>query len=346
MPGFRILLAAALAAVIARGFAADGAVLVDAADVAQAAARGAILWDVRAAAEYRKGHIPGAVTIGDAGKVLRDENSEDFVATSRIEAMLGEAGIDPSREVIVYGNRGSAVANFGRYALHYFGGRNVRVYHDGVEGWSAAGKALATEETRLPPVKLNLVANAAATAGTAEMAHRARKGDLQIVDARTPREYAGEDIRAIRGGHIPGAVNIPYEHNWKDPATADKLARRQVADNSGMTLKSRDELKRLYARLDPDKETVVYCQSGVRAAQTAQVLEDLGFSKVRVYDSSWLGYAARLDAPAANETFFNVGLMNGRMAALMRRVEDLERALAEARSLPAGAAGCAPGQRC
>lgn len=114
-----------------------------------------------------------------------------------------------------------------------------------------------------------------------------------------------------------------------------------------MALKSSDELKQLYSKLDPEKDTVVYCQSGVRASQTASVLEDLGFKKVRVYDASWLGYAAKLDAPADNETFFNVGLMNSKLSALLKRVDDLEHQLAQTRgSVPATGARCAGGERC
>ncbi|MDE2585785.1 MAG: hypothetical protein KGN39_10335, partial [Betaproteobacteria bacterium] len=89
----------------------------------------------------------------------------------------------------------------------------------------------------------------------------------------------------------------------------------------------------LYQDLDRNKETIVYCQSGVRAAETAAVLETLGFSKVKVYDSSWLGWAARLSAPVENETFLNVGALtsqlNGQIAALKRRVDELEKQLAK-----------------
>ena len=89
---------------------------------------------------------------------------------------------------------------------------------------------------------------------------------MQIIDARTPAEFAGEDIRAIRGGHIPGAVNIPYEQNWVDPNTPAKLARKEVSSNAGMSLKRTADLKQLYSRFDPHKETIVYCQSGARAS--------------------------------------------------------------------------------
>jgi thiosulfate/3-mercaptopyruvate sulfurtransferase len=126
-------------------------------------------------------------------------------------------------------------------------------------------------------------------------------------------------------------VNIPYEQNWTDPETLQKLAKKQVSDSRGMVLKSNSDLKALYAKLDPEKETVVYCQSGARASETAGVLEQLGFKNVRVYDSSWLGYGNQMDAPANNVTIFNVGALNARMGAMLSRIDSLEKELAAAK---------------
>ena len=182
----------------------------------------------------------------------------------------------------------------------------------------------------LAAVALKLTANPAVSVSTAEVIARLKNQNVQIVDVRTPAEFLGEDIRAIRGGHIPGAVNIPYEMNWIDPETPAKLAKKQVADNSGMSLKPIEQLTALYAKLDREKETIVYCQSGARASETAGVLQHLGFKNVKVYDSSWLGYGNTLDAPANNVTFFNVGALNGRIAAMQARIEQLERELAAA----------------
>src|SRR5262245_57657680 len=311
--------------------AASGTI-VDGDYVAAAIARNAVVWDVRAADAYAKGHIAGAVSIGDAAKVLRDENTEDFIATDRIEKILGAAGLDPKRETIVYGSRGTWNPYFGLYTIQYFSGTNVRVYHEGIEGWAAAGRATSREAAKLAPVALKLEINPTAAVTTKEMVARVNEPNVQIIDARTPAEFRGEDIRAIRGGHIPGAVNIPYEQNWVDPETPGKLARRQVTTNAGMSLKSVADLKRLYSKLDPSKETIVYCQSGVRASETAGVLQHLGFSNVKIYDSSWLGYGNTLDAPAENVTFFNVGLLNSRISMLQERINQLEKELAEAKA--------------
>ncbi len=307
---------------------AEDRIIVDRGYVQEAARRDVPILDVRNAVEYRKGHLPGAINIGDVAQVLRDSNAEDFIAIERIEKILGAAGIDPAHEIIVYGNRGAWNPYFGRYTMQYFGGRQARVYHDGIEDWIAAGLPVSREETRRPPISLTLKPNPDASVSTRDVVARLNRSDVQIVDARTPREFSGEDIRAIRGGHIPGAVNIPYEQNWVDPSTPQKLAKREVADSSGMSLKPVEKLKALYAGLDPSKETIVYCQSGARAAETAGVLQQLGFTKVKVYDSSWLGYGNTLDAPANKVTFFNVGLLNGKIAAMQNRIDHLERELA------------------
>src|SRR5260370_12979640 len=286
-------------------------------------ARNAVVWDVRPAAVYAKGHIAGAISIGDAAKVLRDENTEDFIATDRIEKILGAAGLDPHRETIVYGSRGTWNPYFGLYILQYFGGSNVRVYHDGIEDWAAAGQAISLDTAQLPPVALKLEINPTVAVTTKEMVARLNDPDVQIVDVRTPQEFIGEDIRAIRGGHIPGAINVPYEQNWIDPETPAKLARKQTNNNGGMSLKAAEDLKRLYSRLDPSKETIVYCQRGARSSETAEVLQQLGFTNVKVYDSSWLGYGNTLDAPANNVTFFNGGLFKSRLLAMHAPVSQL-----------------------
>ena len=306
-------------------------VIVDVAQVQDALQRKVQVWDVRGDKDFAKGHLPGALSAGDAATVLRDANAEDFLPTEEVAKILGAAGIDPARETIVYGARGTWNAYFGRYALRYFGATKVSVLHDGIEAWQAAGLPLATGAAQATPVKLTLKPQPALAVSTQDVLARLGRADVQIVDARTPKEYAGADIRALRGGHIPGAVNIPYEMNWSDPETLQKLARKQVPDSRGMTLKAEPELKALYARLDPEKETVVYCQSGARASETAGVLEQLGFKNVKVYDSSWLAYGNKLDAPANNATVFNVGALNGRLAVMQARIDTLEKELAAAK---------------
>lgn len=315
----------------APGIAATSTI-VDTTYVVDAQKRNAILWDTRSAALYKQGHIPGAINIGDIGQELRDEQREDYIALSRIEKILGDAGIDPSKEIVVYGLKGNPVVYFGLVTLQYFNAANPKIYHGGIDDWKAAGQTVTTEVSKLASVSLKIRVKPELLVDTAEVVRKLKDPKVQIVDARTPEEYRGEDIRAIRGGHIPGAIPIHYMENWVDPDTSTKLEKKLVNNKDGMNLKPRKDLQALYSKLDPDKETIVYCQSGVRAAETATVLADLGFKNVRVYDSSWIGYGATLDAPAEDVTFFNVGNMQAKISGMQKRIDNLEKELATVKS--------------
>ena len=311
-------------------FVALAAEIVDAAYVAAALARGAIAWDVRDAKAYADGHLPGAVNVGDVAVVLRDPNREDWLPAVQVQAVLGRAGIDViNREVIVYGRTGDPFPYWVNSGLRHFGAKDSKVFHGGLDAWQADGRQVSKEPATLPPVALTLAPANAELIDTAEMLARLKTGKVQLVDARTAKEFSGDDIRAIRGGHIPGAVNLPYEDNWVDPQTPAKLAAKQVTSRAGMSLKSTEQLKTLYAGLDRDKEVVLYCQSGVRASVTASVLRDLGFKDVKLYEPSWLGYAAVLSAPAEREVFVNVGALNARVAGLQGKVAELDAELSK-----------------
>ncbi len=302
--------------------------IVDTGYVEQALERGAIVWDGREAAHYAEGHIPGAVNFGWVGEVFRDPNREDLPAVAEAEKIFSGAGVDPvGKEVIIYTRKGDPYAYYGVHAMKYYGAKQAKVYHGGIDDWKAAGKPVTKEATTLRAVAVHLSAQASLVLWNKDMLERVRAGGAQILDVRTPREYSGDDIRAVRGGHVPGAVNIPYERNWRDPQAAAKLARKEVQTRDGMALKDEAALRALYATLDPDKETIVYCQSGVRASETATVLRALGFRDVKVYEPSWLGYAGMLSAPADNEVFVNIGALNSKIANLESQVKGLQEEL-------------------
>jgi thiosulfate/3-mercaptopyruvate sulfurtransferase len=311
-------------------------IIMDTSQVEQALARGALLWDARDERDYLAGHIPGAVNFGQAGDLFRDANREDPPSPEVASRLFGAAGLDIlQREIIVYTRKGDALAYYAARMVEFYGGRHARVYHGGLDDWQSAGKPVSRTPTRLPPVSLTLNAEMRGAVDNRQLLQRLGSGSVQIIDTRTAQEYSGEDIRAVRGGHIPGAVLIPYEQNWQDPGTASKLASRQVNTRDGMVLKPVQELLKLYSGLDPNKETIVYCQSAVRASETAAVLRDLGFKDVKVHEPSWLGYAGQLSAPAAKETFVNVGALNGRIQSLMGRVQQLEAEVQRLRAVPA-----------
>jgi thiosulfate/3-mercaptopyruvate sulfurtransferase len=315
-------LIAAAALLLQSPFARAGEI-VDGEYVAAAAARGATIWDVRGAKDYAAGHIPGAVSIGNAGEALRDPNKEDYLPTETVEKIFNAAGIDLGKEVIAYGDTGDPFAHWALVTIRHFGGKQGKVYHGGIDDWKGAGRPLSTEPTKLPAVSQVLSVQPDVIVRTRDVLAALNNPEVQIVDVRTVKEFKGEDIRALRGGHIPGATHIAYEKNWADPDLAAKLKAKEVKTRAGAALKPRDDLEALYRDLDPSKETIVYCQSGVRASETANVMRALGFDKVRVYEESWLGYGNTLSAPSVDTTFINVGALQGRIAKLEGAVADL-----------------------
>ena len=271
--------------------------VVDAAFVAKAMARGAIVWDVRATSLYFDGHLPGAVNVDHVAKVLLDEKTQLFLPIETIAARLGGAGIDLKREIVVYGTPGSAYAYFAQFALEYFGARRVHVFHQGVDGWRAAKRAISTAAVTRKPVKFRPFANPALLATTGEVTARVGNPGVQFVDVRRLGEFNGDESETLHGGHIPGAVHIPYNQQLVDPDAPRKLMAKETTDASGMALKARAALRKLYAELDPRKETIVYCHTGIRAAMTAAVLARLGFHSVRLYHASWLEYGNQPGSP-------------------------------------------------
>ena len=322
----RIMLSAAMGLLLT--LSASAQEIVDAPYVAAALTRGAIVWDLRSAEDYAKGHIPGAVNLGNAVNLLRNPNTEDFLPTPQVEKLLNGAGIDLAKEVVVYSRMGDPTAHWGLMTVRHFGGRDGKVFHGGLDAWQAAGRSLAIVPTKLAAIEQKLAVSPGVQVYMAEVLAKVGNPAVQFVDARSPKEYSGDDIRALRGGHIPGARSVPYEQNWADPATAAKLANKEVKTRDGMALKPSGQLKALYAGLDPRKETIVYCQSGVRAAETANVLRGLGFEQVRVFEESWLGYSNHPSAPAENVQFLNIGALKVQIRGLEVEVESLKAELA------------------
>lgn len=287
---FRVILLALALVAPGAGLAAGRESIVDTYFVLKAAYAGAIVWDVRRTEEYDRGHIPGAVNIDHVARVLLDEKTQQFLPLKDIEKRLGNAGIDPRKTIIIYGSRGSSYAHFAVYALEYFGAKDVRVLNDGYEGWVAARRHTTNRATARAPVRLKLTPNPKVIVTTEEVVARIGKPNVQFLDVRRASEWSGDESETAQGGHIPGAVLIPYNEAYVDPATPEKLMKGETTDTAGMALKPDEELAKLYENLDPAKETIVYCHTGIRVGLTYDVLARLGFKNVRVYHASWLEY--------------------------------------------------------
>jgi thiosulfate/3-mercaptopyruvate sulfurtransferase len=250
---------------------------------------------------YTDGHIPGAITLGgDCGKVLRTKETATVFTdpadpkkydTKKYKEMLGNAGISNDKTTVVYADAKRITgASVGFWILEWLGHKDVRFLNGGIEAWEAAGKKLDTAETKLP--KATFKANPETMKkriATTEEVLKIAKGEVkgpQIVDSRTPREYAGTDVRAKRGGHIPHCLlNVSHTE------TFDK--------KTGM-IKSADELEKLFGKLDKNKRTIPYCQTGTRSTLTYLIFRAMGFKNAANYDDSWIIWGNTEDLPIEN----------------------------------------------
>jgi thiosulfate/3-mercaptopyruvate sulfurtransferase len=290
---------------------------------------GVVLLDTRAEKAYTEGHIPGAINLGGKGAavVLRDVDARVW-AVKKLETILGGAGISRENEIIVYGNKGDTNMSVPFWILEYLGAEKVRAYWGGIEDWKAAKQPVTAEARKLPATKFVAKVREDRYASTEYVKKNLKNPSVQILDARTPKEFSGDEIRALRGGQIPGGVSIPYEQNWADPETLKKLAEKKVTTRDGMAPKDAQALRELYKGLDPKKEVVAYCQTGTRSTLTYLVLRSLGFEKVRNYDDSWIVWGSRLDLPVENVSYYDFVKVN----AALKKIEDLEKEVEELRA--------------
>jgi thiosulfate/3-mercaptopyruvate sulfurtransferase len=192
--------------------------IVDTAEVDQAMARGAIVWDIREAEPYRQDHLPGAVNVGvRVCSQLRTPITWDYVPTQRIIGRLGAWGIDPRKEIILYADKGSACPYFILASLELVGADNAHVYHGGIDDWRAAGRPVASAPTVLPPVTLDLKQRPGVIVSTDEVRSSLARKDVQILDVRTPNEFVGVDVRALRGGIFPARATSPMSKTGSTP---------------------------------------------------------------------------------------------------------------------------------
>ncbi len=288
---------------------------------------GVVLVDARAAADYKKGLIPGAVVLGDKpGQVILRDVDARVLPVKKLEKILGEAGITRDNEIIVYGAKGDTGPDVVFWILEYLGAGKAKVYHGGFDDWTKAKQPLTNEPRKLPAAQFTARVRADVIATTDYVLKNLQNREIQFLDSRTTKENAGDDIRALRGGYIAAAnhVNIPYESAWKDPETLKKLAEKKVDNRDGAALKDAAGIKALYKALDPKKEVVAYCQTGTRSTQTYAVLREMGYQKVRNYDDSWIVWGSDRNLPVRNVSYFDFVKVNE----AMKRLEALEKRIA------------------
>lgn len=253
--------------------------------------------DARAARDYTRGHVPGAVRID--WTAYRDGWGRTGRLPTNVQALaarLGALGVDETRPVIVYGDARDGWGEEGRIAwmLRYLGHRDVRVLDGGMAAWRTAGGALSRDRVRPRAGRFTARLNGAVRASIDEVAavvglapgpFGATMQRAILLDVRPRDEWDGaRHYREPRAGHIPGAVRF----HWRD-----------LLDETGR-LRARDTLLPLLAALGvtTDRTIVVYCTGGVRSAEALWMLRALGFTDVRNYDGSWYEWSSDRNRPA------------------------------------------------
>lgn len=240
--------------------------------------------------DYEAGHIPGAAwlpksaTLTQAGLV---PNMLPHIET--LTLALQDVGVDDERTVVVYDEAGCLFASRLFWVLEYLGHEDVRVLDGGWNQWAEEERPEDYEHPIVEPGRFAPVVRPERIATYDWIIGHLTDPEFLPVDTRTPGEFTGELVRAARGGHIPTAVNL----NWE----------LTVEDGGLGVFRSRSEIDTLLARagITPDHKVATYCQAGVRAAHGYLLLRALGFPCVRVYDGSWVEWAAIEDAPVETD---------------------------------------------
>ena len=245
-------------------------------------------------AAYDQGHIPGA-TGWNWTTQLNDTLRRDILSKEQMQRLLGRSGISRSTAIVLYGDNNNWFATYAFWQLKMVGHRRVKLMNGGRQKWIDEGRPTSTEvpspESRIyrasdpdPSVRAtrDYVLEVVST-----------RNNIGLVDVRAPAEFSGELLAPAnlpqegsqRGGHIPGATNVPWA---------------SAVNESDGTFKSVEELREVYGGkgIKPDGEVITYCRIGERSSHTWFVLTQiLGYGKVRNYDGSWTEYGSIVGAP-------------------------------------------------
>lgn len=241
---------------------------------------------------YEEGHIPGAVGWNWQTQ-LQDTFIRDLAPKEQFETLLGQSGISNDTTVVLYGDNNNWFAAWGFWQLRYYGHdeNKLKIINGGRAKWVAEGRELTKELPHITATNYGARAPDETIRAYVQQVQDHIEGNKPLVDVRSPDEFTGKILAppglnetCQRGGHIPGASNIPWVQ----------------AVNEDGTFKPYDELRTIYSGkgVTGDRETVVYCRIGERSSHSWFVLKYLlGFQGVKNYDGSWTEWGNLIRAP-------------------------------------------------
>lgn len=243
---------------------------------------------------YERGHIPGAVNFA-WHRDLVDPVRRDIASQENFQALLRKSGISADTTTVLYGDNNNWFAAWGAWVFDVYGVDNVKLLDGGRVKWEAEKRAL--DNRAKTPVAGNVTVKAANKKLRAFLpdviAAAEKRSDVQLVDIRSADEYNGKVFApqgvqelAVRAGHVPGAVNVP----WGQAVAVDG------------TFKSAEELKKVYGAvgIDGSKPVITYCRIGERSSHTWFALKKILGYDVRNYDGSWTEYGNAVGVPVVN----------------------------------------------
>jgi thiosulfate/3-mercaptopyruvate sulfurtransferase len=242
---------------------------------------------------YDTGHIPGAVKI-DWHTDLNDDVARDYIDGEGFARMMGSKGITRDTTIVFYGDKFNWWAAYALWVATLFGHPDARLLDGGRQKWLEEGRPMTTEVPQRSPADYPVVErDDSRIRAFREQVLQHIKDKKPLVDVRSPGEYTGELLHmpdypqegALRGGHIPGAVSVPW----------------MTAANEDGTFKTAHELRKIYIEgqgLSSDEDIVAYCRIGERSSHTWFVLTHLlGLERVRNYDGSWVEWGNAVRVP-------------------------------------------------
>jgi thiosulfate/3-mercaptopyruvate sulfurtransferase len=241
---------------------------------------------------YETGHIPGAVKV-DWFTHLQHPLRRDFLTKEEFENLCSELGISNDTTVVFYGDKSNWFACYAFWLFQYYGHENLKIMDGGRAKWEQENRPMTREVPSYGRTEYKAKDPDPEIRAFRDEVFRHYQEKKPLVDVRSPKEYSGELLHmpnypqegATRGGHIPGAVNIPWA---------------QATNESDGTFKSPEELRQLYESqgVTPDREVIAYCRIGERSSHTWFALKYLlGYPKVKNYDGSWTEWGNLVGAP-------------------------------------------------
>ena len=243
-----------------------------------------VVLDLRAAEKFAQGHVPGAVHLDLFGVSLIDTRPAPLEAFLwMVGHLLTTRGVSQHRRTVVYDGQSGIRAARAFWFLELFGHSCSRLLDGGFGAWVRQGFVTTTQTATPDKAEWDIAAVSDRVATCSDVASRVGRDGVVLLDTRSDDEYYGINVRAKRGGAIPGAVHIEWTRNL---------------DDSG-AFKAASDLRSMYEEngVTPDKEVISYCQGGYRAAHSYLALRLLGYPRVRNYVGSWKEWGDREDLP-------------------------------------------------